>query len=70
MVEAMVALTLADHVMMQHAQCELFPNDMALEDQPNPMGTTATRGGWSPEHAATAIVGDDASVQRQRIDEE
>eukprot|EP00591_Stephanopyxis_turris_P003083 CAMPEP_0195507320 /NCGR_PEP_ID=MMETSP0794_2-20130614/788_1 /TAXON_ID=515487 /ORGANISM="Stephanopyxis turris, Strain CCMP 815" /LENGTH=409 /DNA_ID=CAMNT_0040633957 /DNA_START=171 /DNA_END=1400 /DNA_ORIENTATION=+ len=45
MVEAMVALTLVDHIMMQQAQCELFPNEASIEDSPNPMGTTAEREG-------------------------
>ena len=30
MVEAMVAITLVDHLMMQQAQCELFPNEAGL----------------------------------------
>lgn len=38
MVEAMVALTLVDALMMQQAQCELFPNESEM--QPNPMGST------------------------------
>jgi len=45
MVEAMVALTIMDSLMLQNAQCELFPNEAAMEDQPNPMGTTAKREG-------------------------
>jgi len=45
MVEAMVALTLVDAIMCQKAQCELFPNEAPLEQQPNPMGTTAHREG-------------------------
>jgi len=40
MVEAMVALTLVDHVMMQQAQCNLFPDETAEELKPNPMGST------------------------------
>eukprot|EP00977_Amphora_coffeiformis_P028538 scaffold35780_cov191-Amphora_coffeaeformis.AAC.1 len=43
MVEAMVALTLVDHLMMQQAQCELFEIEAPLADRPNPMGTTAHR---------------------------
>ena len=43
MVEAMVALTLMDHLMMQKAQCDLFPNEAPVEEQPNPMGKTAQR---------------------------
>lgn len=67
MVEAMVALTLVDHLMMQKAQCELFPNEAALEDQPNPMGTTARRTGGpvrvEMDHASSKPVS-------QRVDEE
>ena len=49
MVEAMVALTLADALMLQQAQCGLFPNEMDIDSQPNPMGTTAQREG-GPRH--------------------
>ena len=69
MVEAMVALTLVDHVMMQKAQCEIFPNEAPLELQPNPMGTTAHREGGpaqfddEPEKEAAGPVS-------QRVDEE
>lgn len=65
MVEAMVALTLVDHLMMQQAQCELFPNEADADDQPNPMGTTARREGGPRE--ITAVGGDPIS---QRVDEE
>ena len=65
MVEAMVALTLVDHLMMQQAQCELFPNGADADDQPNPMGTTARREGGPRE--ITAVGGDPIS---QRVDEE
>lgn len=54
MVEAMVALTLVDHLMMQQAQCELFPNEAVMEDLPNPMGTTAHREGGPKEVVAGA----------------
>jgi len=60
MVEAMVALTLLDHVMMQKAQCELFPNE--AEDV-NPMGTTVKGFG----KAGKPVV---AAAGNQRIDEE
>lgn len=36
MVEAMVALTLADHLLQQIAQCSVLPMDLA--DAPNPLG--------------------------------
>jgi chorismate synthase len=65
MVEAMVALTLVDHLMMQQAQCELFPNEADADDQPNPMGTTARREGGPRE--ITVVGGDPIS---QRVDEE
>merc|ERR1712157_469248 len=48
MVESMVAITLVDHIMMQYAQCELFPNQEM--NQPNPMGTTAQGTSTSSEH--------------------
>lgn len=66
MVEAMMAITLVDHVMMQNAQCELFPNKAALEDQPNPMGKTAVR---SEERKQSVIVTMGGPVS-QRVDEE
>lgn len=53
MVEAMVALTLADALLCQKAQCELFPNEAPLEQQPNPMGTTAQRVGGPREQVAS-----------------
>lgn len=68
MVEAMVALTLVDHLMMQQAQCELFPNEAALEDRPNPMGMTARREGGPAVHDAHA-VGTSGPIS-QRVDEE
>jgi len=65
MVEAMMALTLVDHLMMQQAQCELFPNTAEAADSPNPMGVTARReGGPAAKHA----VG--AGPVSQRVDEE
>mmetsp|Transcript_91102 Transcript_91102/g.262683 ORF Transcript_91102/g.262683 Transcript_91102/m.262683 type:complete len:448 (-) Transcript_91102:64-1407(-) len=68
MVEAMVALTLVDHLMMQKAQCELFANEAPLELQPNPMGSTAHReGGPSPKEAVAAQGSGPVS---QRVDEE
>mmetsp|Transcript_1339 Transcript_1339/g.3131 ORF Transcript_1339/g.3131 Transcript_1339/m.3131 type:complete len:443 (+) Transcript_1339:451-1779(+) len=66
MVEAMVALTLVDHLMMQQAQCEVFPNEAAVEDLPNPMGTTARREGGPARHVDTVAAG----PVSQRVDEE
>jgi chorismate synthase len=68
MVEAMVALTLVDHLMLQKAQCELLPNDTPMELQPNPMGTTAKREG-GPSPPEMVAVGDSAPIS-QRVDEE
>jgi chorismate synthase len=68
MVEAMMALTLVDHLMMQKAQCELFPNTAALEDQPNPMGTTAWRK-KSPSRQVVEVSGSNGPIS-QRVDEE
>jgi len=67
MVEAMVALTLVDALMLQKAQCELFPNEAALDQKPNPMGTTAVREGGPKE--AVLSSGNEESIA-QRIDEE
>lgn len=68
MVEAMVALTLVDHLMMQNAQCELFPNEADEDERPNPMGTTARREG-GPRHAVGAAAAADGPIS-QRVDEE
>jgi Chorismate synthase len=63
MVEAMVALTLVDHLMMQQAQCELFPNTESLDSRPNPMGMTASRPG-GPNHRTDdmKVAGGDGDV--------
>jgi len=66
MVEAMMALTLVDALMIQNAQCELFPNEASQDERPNPMGTTAVREG-GPRQAVA--VGDGEAIS-QRIDEE
>lgn len=66
MVEAMMCLTLVDHVMMQKAQCELFPN--ASDNVPNPMGKTA-QGRPQLHETAHAISGPTAAIS-QRVDEE
>ena len=68
MVEAMVAITLVDHLMMQQAQCELFPNEAAVEDLPNPMGTTAHREGGPAQAREMEEIG--GAPVSQRIDEE
>lgn len=65
MVEAMVALTLVDALMLQQAQCELFPNEAGEEDKPNPMGTSAFREGGKKEIEATTT-----GPISQRVDEE
>ena len=62
-----MALTLVDHIMMQKAQCELFPNEAAEEDLPNPMGMTARRVGGPRKHA---VVATGAGPVSQRVDEE
>jgi chorismate synthase len=66
MVEAMVALVLVDHLMMQRAQCELFPRTATEADRPNPMGKTARREGGPirVEHVAAS------GPISQRVDEE
>ena len=65
MVEAMVALTLVDHLMMQKAQCELFDIEAPMADRPNPMGTTAHREGGAPVQIKA-----DGDLVSPRIDEE
>ena len=67
MVEAMVALTLVDALMMQQAQCELFPNEAELSSQPNPLGKTAHNEGGPRHEPATAAASGPIS---QRVDEE
>ena len=71
MVEAMVALTLVDAIMMQTAQCQLFPNEAPIEEQPNPMGKTASRVG-GPRHAVVTVgvSSDTVKPLSQRVDEE
>ena len=66
MVEAMVALTLVDALMMQTAQCDLFPNEAPVELQPNPMGVTAHREGGP----AMVEVAESSGAVSQRVDEE
>jgi chorismate synthase len=65
MVEAMVAMTLVDALMMQQAQCELFPNEGAADTLPNPMGTTAKRADGPKKHEVAA-----SGPVSQRVDEE
>lgn len=65
MVEAMVALTICDALMLQHAQCELFPNEASLDSRPNPMGTTAVREGGPNKNVEVS----DKPIS-QRVDEE
>jgi len=67
MVEAMVALTLVDALMCQHAQCELFPNEASLDERPNPMGTTARREGGPKKNELAAAGGGPIGL---RVDEE
>ena len=69
MVEAMVALTLVDALMLQIAQCELLPNESPLETRPNPMGTTAQRPG-GPAHTQEAVAASSSGPISTRIDEE
>lgn len=65
MVEAMVALTLVDALMLQQAQCELFPDATDEALKPNPMGITAK---YEGERRHTVAVGSDPISQR--VDEE
>jgi Chorismate synthase len=66
MVEAMVALTLLDHLMMQQAQCELFPNEA---NDINPMGKNVKGLSSAGKKAHVAAAGAGAPLN-QRIDEE
>lgn len=68
MVESMMALVLVDALMMQQAQCELFPNDAPSAEKPNPMGTTARYDG-EPRHMNEAVTSPSGPVS-QRVDEE
>lgn len=70
MVEAMVALTLVDALMMQNAQCQLFPNEAAADEQPNPLGKTASRVGGPRHGVAVGAGGADGKPLSQRVDEE
>jgi len=71
MVEAMMALTLVDALMLQHAQCNLYPTAAESSStstttttttsssnlpKPNPMGTTAMRENWSPTDHIPMII--------------
>jgi chorismate synthase len=67
MVEAMMALTLVDNIMMQKAQCELLSNEAGLDDRPNPLGKTATRSHVRIRHPVE-ITG--STPLSQRVDEE
>ena len=69
MVEAMMALVLVDHLMMQQAQCELFPVDESNLDRPNPMGVTASRPGGPAVPQAVPAGGSSKPIS-QRVDEE
>jgi chorismate synthase len=66
MVEAMVALTLVDALMLQQAQCDLFPNLAEVDAKPNPMGVTAERVGGPKQQTINV---DDGPIS-QRVDEE
>lgn len=63
MVESMMALTLIDHLLLQNAQCELFPNTSS--SRPNPLGKTAKRADFNGEPVPVV-----AGSVSQRIDEE
>ena len=68
MVEAMVALTLVDHLMMHQAQCELLPNEDAMEVRPNPLGKNAVRMGENGSRVREYAKS--TSPISQRVDEE
>jgi hypothetical protein len=70
MVEAMVALTLVDAIMMQQAQCELFPNESPMELRPNPMGSTVNGHGQPGMTMIQEPDKEHAGPVSQRIDEE
>lgn len=69
MVEAMVALTLVDQLMLQHAQCELFPDQTPKEKRSNPMGKTAYRENGPMIPHQPIAVGTTGPLS-QRVDEE
>jgi hypothetical protein len=68
MVEAMVALTLVDQLMLQRAQCELFPDETPQETRSNPLGKTAHREGGPKKARQPIAVG--TGPMTQRVDEE
>jgi hypothetical protein len=78
MVEAMVALTLIDHLLLNQAQCHTFPD--TATDQANPMGTTAQGKGVSkgyyksppnePERVSLPMDNFNSAPVSQRVDEE
>ena len=73
MVEAMMALTLVDHIMMQKAQCEFFPNAASEDEKPNPMGVTAHRIGGPRSNLVTELATNGVATSgpvNQRVDEE
>ena len=70
MVEAMVALTLVDQLMLQHAQCELFPDETPLENRSNPLGKTAHRDKGAKTIRERQPLAVATGPMTQRVDEE
>lgn len=70
MVEAMVALTLVDHLMMQQAQCELFANTDGIEKRPNPLGRNPVRVHVGQPIFVAPKTATDRPPISQRVDEE
>jgi hypothetical protein len=68
MVESMMALTLLDHLLLQTAQCDLFPNTLA--NRPNPLGKTAKRVDHTNGMVGPAVPVTAGAAVSQRIDEE
>mmetsp|Transcript_13121 Transcript_13121/g.18799 ORF Transcript_13121/g.18799 Transcript_13121/m.18799 type:complete len:440 (-) Transcript_13121:71-1390(-) len=70
MVEAMVALTLVDQLMLQHAQCELFPDETPSENRSNPLGKTAHRDKGAKKIRGRQPLAAATGPMTQRVDEE
>jgi chorismate synthase len=65
MVEAMVALVLADHLMQQIAQCSVLP--LKREDAPNPLGPKPVEGSILAQKSGGAVSGNAPAVDESIV---
>lgn len=74
MVESMMCLVLADALMLQKAQCDLFPNTSPFEQRPHPLGVGDlvhhNGNAVPPTNTAAAVSSSPSGPVSQRIDEE